>query len=89
MFLSVYHPNSPEADRRPYASVRAERGLEAIEDAIAQAMTKIEDAVNAVSVAVDNYGTCYEQQRLEALAAIRDELDDLAAATVRRLEGER
>ena len=85
MFIT-YHPNSPDADRRPWSVIRAERGLDAVDEAVAAAKLKVEQAVDALVVVLDCYASVSEAERRSLIKATHEFIDDMAAEAVRKLE---
>jgi hypothetical protein len=84
--FATYHANSPDADRRPWSVVRAERELEALEDAVAAAKTAIEVAVDALIVKLDQHASVSEAERRSLINVAHQGIDDLAGPAIRRLE---
>ena len=83
-----YHANSPSSDRRPWSVVRAERDLDAVEDAVARAQIAIEVAVDALINTLDQHASVPEAERAGIINRMRQELDDLAAPALRKIEGD-
>ena len=80
--------NAPSADRRPWSVVRAERGLDAVEEAVANAKLRVEQAIDALVVVLDSYGSIGEAERRHLIAVASEAIDDLAAPVARNLEAQ-
>lgn len=86
--ISLYAtgPDGPGEDRTPWHVRRAYAALDAIADAQADALARIEAELNKLVEVVDRYEGVRECDRRHAVACLKEVVEDMLADSLRRVE---